>query len=59
MSWENTISELLQDLESISVRFDIQQNLTETQKQTAKDNIEIGATVTQTTGDDYKITLNY
>ena len=57
MSWEQDISTQLEELESIAVRFDIDQNLTQTQKNTAKNNIAIGATVTQVSGNDYKITF--
>ena len=57
MSWEQAISQLLQDLEEAAVRFDIEQDLNSTEKQTARTNISFGATATQITGDDYKIVM--
>lgn len=57
MSWEQDISQLLQDLEEAAVRFDIEQDLNSTEKQTARTNISFGATATQITGDDYKIVM--
>ena len=57
MSWEQDVTEQLQEVQSIAVRFDIQQELTSAEKATAKSNIDIGASVTQVSGDDYKITL--
>ena len=57
MSWEQDVSQLLQDLEDAAVRFDIEQDLNSTEKQTAKTNISFGATATQITGDDYKIVM--
>ena len=57
MSWEQDISQLLQDLEEATVRFDIEQDLNSTEKQTARTNISFGATATQITGDDYKIVM--
>ena len=50
---------MLQEAQSIAVRFDEEQTLTEAQKNTAKNNVGVIVTVTQTTGEDYKITFNY
>ena len=58
MSWEQDIIQLLQELKEAAVRFDIQQDLTNTEKQTAKNNISCGAAATQITGDNYKIIMN-
>lgn len=58
MSWEEDISKKIQQLEEAAVRFDIDQHLNNTQKQTAKNNIEIGSTATLISGDNYKITIN-
>lgn len=55
--WEQEISELLQELQEISVRYDIEQELTDAEKARARSNISIGATATQVSGDDYKITI--
>lgn len=57
MSWEQDISQLLQDLEDAAVRFDIDQDLNSTEKQTARANIGFGASATQVEGNDYKITM--
>lgn len=57
MSWEQEISELLGMLENAALRFDVTQNLTSAQKNTAKDNIGFEATATQIEGTDYKITM--
>ena len=57
MSWEQDISKKLQELQDISVRFDIDQELTETEKARARSNISIGSSATVITGNDYKITL--
>lgn len=59
MSWEQEISEKLQEAQSIAVRFDTEQALSEAQKNTAKNNVGVIVTVTQTSGEDYKITFNY
>lgn len=56
MSWEQEISAQLQEAQ-IAVRFDIQQQLTDTEKATARNNISIGATATLISGNDYKITI--
>ena len=58
-SWEQEITEELQEVQDIAVRFDIPQQLTGTQKTTAKANIGIGSSVTNVAVDDYKISLNY
>jgi hypothetical protein len=57
MSWEQDISEKLQEVQDVAVRFDIPQDLNNTEKTTARTNIGIGATATLNGGDDYKITL--
>ena len=59
MAWEQEISEKLQEAQSIAVRFDVEQALTEAQKNTAKNNVGVSVTVTQTSGEDYKIVFNY
>lgn len=58
-SWEQEISELLQEAQSIAVRFDVEQDLTETQKGTARENIDITASATNVSGSDYSINFNY
>ena len=58
MGWEQDITELLDDLQSISVRYDIEQELTTTEKTRARNNISVGATATIISGDDYKIILH-
>ena len=58
MSWEQEITAKLQELQSIAVRYDITQYLTETEKQRARNNISFGATSTQVSGDEYKIELH-
>lgn len=57
MSWEQEISEKLQEVQDIAVRFDIQQELTNSEKAMAKDNIDIGASSVLISGNNYKITL--
>lgn len=57
MSWEQDLSILLQQLESMTVRFDIPQELNDTEKARAKSNMGITATATKLTGNDYKITI--
>lgn len=57
MPWEQEISELLQEAENTPVRFDVQQEQTNAKKQTARTNIGIGASASNISGDDYKITL--
>lgn len=59
MSWEQQITEALQEVQSIAVRFDVQQELTTTQQSRARNNIGVGSTATNVSGDDYNITLNY
>ena len=58
-SWEQEITQQLQAAQEVAVRFDIPQELTDAQKQTARTNISVTATATNTSGDDYKITMNY
>lgn len=55
MSWEQDVSQQLEDLQNSAVRFDIEQDLTETQQETAKANISYGASASQIEGNDYKI----
>lgn len=59
MPWEQEISELLQEANSIAVRFDIVQDLTAAQQSTARNNIGINATTESVGGNDYKIVLSY
>lgn len=56
--WEQAIAEKLQELNSIAVRFDIEQELTDAEKARARNNISAGATATQVSGDNYKITIS-
>ena len=58
MSWEQQISQLLEQLQNMTVRFDIVQQLTEAQKNQAKSNMDIGSSFTSLGGGDYRITLN-
>ena len=59
MSWQQDISQLLTELEETAVRFDIVQDLTVTQKNTAKTNIGFyGASATQIEADNYKINMD-
>lgn len=58
MSWEQEISELLQEAQEMAVRFDIQQQLTSTEKARAKANIDISASASQISGNDYKISFS-
>ena len=56
MSWQQDIMDQLNDVGSISVRFDIKQDLTETEKARARSNIDaIQSSTQQISGDDYKI----
>lgn len=57
MSWEQDISGMLQELKDKPVRYDIDQERSEEDKARARNNISIGATATQISGDDYKIEL--
>lgn len=58
MSWEQDISQEIETLEQAAVRFDTEQNLTNTEKNTAKTNIGfIGATATQIDNNNYRITM--
>lgn len=57
MSWEHEIIEKIDELENAVVRFDVNQQLSETEKLTAKTNIGFHATSTQVSGDNYKIVL--
>jgi hypothetical protein len=55
MSWEQEISKELQEVSDMAVRFDIDQELSVTEKTRARDNIGYGASVASISGDDYKI----
>jgi hypothetical protein len=57
MSWEQDITEQLQEASNAVVRFDIQQEHNNTDKARARNNIGIGASATQISGDDYKIKI--
>lgn len=59
MGWETDITALLQEAQSIAVRYDVEQELTAEEQQRARNNIDIKATATNVSGEDYKITLNY
>lgn len=59
MSWEQEISEQLQEVQNVAVRFDISQVLTGEQKSTALNNIDIKTTATNISGNDYQITFLY
>lgn len=58
-SWEQEITELLQEAQDIAVRFDIEQKLTNNQKQTSRTNIGITASATVIADDDYQISFDY
>ena len=57
MSWITEIAAELQNVQNMVVRFNVEQQLDETQKARARDNIGIGATATQISGDDYRIAI--
>ena len=59
MGWEEEITAMLQDASDSVVRFDIEQNLTSAEKNVAKSNVGIGATVTNISGDDYRIEIGW
>ena len=58
-NWEHDIAELLQEAQSIAVLYNSEQMLTDAEQQRARNNIDIKATVTNVSGNDYQITLNY
>ena len=58
MPWEQEIAKELQDVQ-IAVRFDIEQILTDAEKNTARNNIDLKSTATNISDDDYSIVLNY
>ena len=59
MSWDQDISKKISQLEQAVVRFDIEQKLTNTQKQTARTNIDIElSTATLISDNNYKITIS-
>ena len=53
--WEQEISQELEELGNAAVRFDIQQELTNTEKTTARTNIGINSSATLISNDDYKL----
>lgn len=57
MGWEQDISEKLQQLQSVPVRFDIVQEPTAAEQARARANISIGATATDEGQNNYKITF--
>lgn len=57
MGWEEEIAAMLQEVSSETVRFDVEQFLTQTQKSTAKSNVGVGATATFIEDNDYKLEL--
>lgn len=57
MSWEQDISEQLQEVQDVAVRFDIPQDLDNTEKARARSNIGFASAATLISGDDYKITV--
>jgi hypothetical protein len=59
MSWEETIMNQLLVAANMAVRFDAPQDLTETQEQTARNNIGFTASATQISGNKYKIVLSF
>ena len=59
MGWEEEITAMLQEVESETVRFDIDQALTETQQNRARNNIDIKTTATEIENGNYKIELHY
>ena len=59
MTWEQEISEELQEASDSVVRFDIAQNIPASHKATAIENVGISASATNISGDDYIIVLNY
>ena len=59
MSWDQDISKKISQLEQAVVRFDIEQKLTNTQKQTARTNIDIElSTATLISDNNYKIVIS-
>ena len=59
-SWQQDINEKLQDLNECCVRADINQGLSSTEKQTARTNIGFTpSSVSNISGDDYKVVVNY
>lgn len=57
MSWEQQITEQLQEVQNMAVRFDVSQQLTDNEKNVARSNIGIGASVSLISDDEYKIML--
>lgn len=56
MSWEQEITQKIQEMQSKAVRYDKPQELSNEQKQTAKTNISLaGATAEQISGNNYRI----
>lgn len=59
MGWEEEIAAMLQEVVSETVRFDIEQPLTEVEKSRARNNIGIVTTATNISGDDYRIEIGW
>ena len=59
MNWEQEITELLQQAQSIAVRFDVRQELTEAQKSRARNNIGVTVTATEIATNEYRLAFNY
>jgi hypothetical protein len=57
MSWEQDITQLLQEAQEMAVRFDIEQNLTQQQEETARTNIGYVITTTLIEKNKYKVNL--
>lgn len=56
MSWQQDILEQLEEVGNVAVRYDVDQNITNTEKARARNNIDItNATVEQISGDDYRL----
>lgn len=58
-SWQQEITSLLQEAQSIAVRSDIKQELTETEKETARANIGITSSATVISDDDFSINIDW
>lgn len=58
MAWQDDIAQQLEEAQEMFLRYDTEQDLTETEKATARTNIGYTkATVTQISGDDYKLVM--
>lgn len=58
MSWEQEITQELDEMKNAALRFDVEQNLTNTEKTTAKSNIGFGTSVALIEDNNYKITFS-